>query len=266
MNRRLAGIAILVGLAACAGVTTPTDLPLPSEAATTSSETSVPSAAPTSEAQLPGFKFWDLPDLMQESVGRYSEFLDVPTMSVGIYSLPSAASDTQSPHGQDEVYYIVEGEAQLVVQDEPIPVSPGSIVYVRAGVEHRFEPITDDLRTVVLFSSTPTDAEAKTTEAFQLSELTTGAPSRNTWNVFLSAPTLRFGLYRLPASVGGDDPLIHTFDEINFVVSGRGTFRVEDFDLEIGPDSVMFVPATLAHSFHSLNDDLDVLIFWEGGG
>lgn len=261
---RTIAIAFVLVVAACSSGPAPTVAPLASAPPTTL-ETSVPTSPPATESEPPaGFRFWNLAELGASM--RYSEFLDLPTMSAGIYSLAAASTDTQSPHGEDEVYYVTHGEAALVTEGETISVSPGSIIYVRAGVDHRFDPITNDLQTVVLFSSTPTDESTMATAAFHLSALTSGTPTRNVWDLFLSTPTLRFGLYRLPQSVGGDDPLTHTFDEINFVVSGQGTFRVEDFDLEIGPGSVMFVPATQAHSFHSLEADLDVLIFWEGPG
>jgi len=48
----------------------------------------------------------------------YLEFLKVPDLSVGLYVLPAGGTDPQSPHTEDEVYYVVSGKAQLTVAEE----------------------------------------------------------------------------------------------------------------------------------------------------
>ncbi len=41
------------------------------------------------------------------------EFLRVPAMSAGIYVLPAGATDKQTPHQEDEIYYVVRGKAKM---------------------------------------------------------------------------------------------------------------------------------------------------------
>jgi len=82
----------------------------------------------------------------------YHEFLREPSMSVGLYELAAGASDGQSPHTEDELYYVVAGRASLRVADEDTPVAAGSLVFVAANVEHRFHDITEDLRVLVFFA------------------------------------------------------------------------------------------------------------------
>lgn len=60
--------------------------------------------------------------------------------------------DPQKPHSQDEVYLVVSGRAALTVGLETTQVARGSVVYVPAGVAHKFHHITEDLRVVVVFS------------------------------------------------------------------------------------------------------------------
>ena len=83
----------------------------------------------------------------------YLEFLKVPTLRVGIYALPAGGTDPQQPHAEDEVYYVIDGRAMIRVGDEDRPVAPGSVVYVAAGVEHRFHDIAEDLTILVFFAS-----------------------------------------------------------------------------------------------------------------
>jgi mannose-6-phosphate isomerase-like protein (cupin superfamily) len=82
----------------------------------------------------------------------YLEFLKVPDLSMGIYILPVGGTDPQSPHTEDEVYYVVNGRAQITVADEDRAVQAGSIVYVAKNVEHRFHSIEEDLTVIVFFA------------------------------------------------------------------------------------------------------------------
>lgn len=82
----------------------------------------------------------------------YLEFLRVPALSMGLYELPAGGVDPQQPHTEDEVYYIVRGAGAIRVGGEDRPVRAGSVVFVGAGVEHRFHTITEDLAILVFFA------------------------------------------------------------------------------------------------------------------
>ena len=86
----------------------------------------------------------------------YLEFLRVPSMSAGLYELAAGAEDRQSPHKEDEMYYVVSGRANFLAGGEVTPVKPGSILFVPAGVEHRFERIEEALRVLVVFAPAET--------------------------------------------------------------------------------------------------------------
>ena len=98
---------------------------------------------------------YELPQLIsQREVANklYLEFLKVPDLSMGLYVLPAGGTDPQSPHTEDEVYYVVSGRAQIQVADEDRAVQAGSIVYVPKNVEHRFHTIEQDLTVIVFFA------------------------------------------------------------------------------------------------------------------
>lgn len=82
----------------------------------------------------------------------YLEFIRVPALSVGVYTLAAGAVDGQQPHTEDEIYYVVQGRGMIRVGDEDRPVGPGSVVYVAAGVDHRFHSIVEELTTLVVFA------------------------------------------------------------------------------------------------------------------
>ena len=82
----------------------------------------------------------------------YFEFLKVPDLSLGVYMLPAGSTDPQSPHTEDEVYYVVSGKAQILVAEENREVQAGSIVYVEKNLAHRFHSIEEDLTVLVFFA------------------------------------------------------------------------------------------------------------------
>jgi mannose-6-phosphate isomerase-like protein (cupin superfamily) len=88
----------------------------------------------------------------QAASGRpYHEFLRVPDLSAGLYVLEAGATDGQSPHTEDELYYVVAGRAVVSVGSESRPIVPGSLVFVPATVPHRFHEIAERLELLVVF-------------------------------------------------------------------------------------------------------------------
>lgn len=99
-----------------------------------------------------GFELEDLIAERRAAGERYREFLRVPAMSAGVYGLPAGGRDPQPVHAEDEVYLVVRGRATIRVAEEERAVGPGSVVYVAAGVDHRFHSIEEDLEVLVLFA------------------------------------------------------------------------------------------------------------------
>ena len=103
-----------------------------------------------------GWKLFELSketDLRRASGRPYREFLRVPTLSAGIYSLPAGANDLQNPHDEDEVYFVVSGSGRVRIEGAERPVGPGSIIYVGASSQHSFFEIDEDITLLVFFAS-----------------------------------------------------------------------------------------------------------------
>ena len=102
----------------------------------------------------PAVDAFELADLLRaraESGGLYHEFVRTHDLSVGLYVLDAGATDPQSPHTEDEVYYILAGNGRIRVGDEDRRVTTGSVVFVGADVEHRFHDIEEQLVILVVF-------------------------------------------------------------------------------------------------------------------
>jgi mannose-6-phosphate isomerase-like protein (cupin superfamily) len=80
------------------------------------------------------------------------EFMRYPAISVGLYVLEPNEPDRQSPHTEDEIYYVVAGRARISVGDEVRPVGPGDVIYVATAVPHHFHDITERLSLLVVFA------------------------------------------------------------------------------------------------------------------
>jgi mannose-6-phosphate isomerase-like protein (cupin superfamily) len=101
---------------------------------------------------MDAFEYADVLESQQRSGERYLQFLNAGSMSLGLYVLPAGATDLQTPHTEDEIYYVVSGRAAITVAGERRRVEPGSIVFVAKDVDHRFVDIDEELKILVFFA------------------------------------------------------------------------------------------------------------------
>ena len=99
-------------------------------------------------------------------------------------------------------------------------------------------------------------------QAFELAQLfPKNGNSNKLYLEFLKVPDLSMGLYVLPA--GGADPqLPHTEDEVYYVVSGKAQILVADENRDVQAGSIVYVAKNVAHRFHSIEEELTVLVFF----
>jgi mannose-6-phosphate isomerase-like protein (cupin superfamily) len=71
------------------------------------------------------------------------------TMSVEVFA--PRGEDVQKPHTQDELYFVHSGAGQLVINGQRFEAKTGDAFFVAAGVQHRFENVSDDFATWVVF-------------------------------------------------------------------------------------------------------------------
>jgi mannose-6-phosphate isomerase-like protein (cupin superfamily) len=99
-------------------------------------------------------------------------------------------------------------------------------------------------------------------EAFEVTHLIDQQnQSRQDYLEFLRVPSLSAGLYMLAAgAVDMQEP--HTEDEVYYVISGRGFIQVglESHPVEAG--TLVFVKANAEHRFHTITEDLTVLVIF----
>lgn len=79
----------------------------------------------------------------------YTELFAHGTLSIEIYK-PEGV-DLQEPHDRDEVYVVAAGSGWFVNGDTRQPFEAGEVLFVPAGIVHRFEDFTDDFSSWVIF-------------------------------------------------------------------------------------------------------------------
>ncbi len=212
-------------------------------------------------ATLPeGVRVLQLEDMLladPSSVANYTSFLKTNDLSLGVYALGAAAPDNQSPHAKDEVYYVVQGQADLVVGEETLPVTGGSYVYVAAQVPHRFEFISADLQTLVFFSEGPTDAANPSGLAFQVDDLVVDVvdvPFLDVGSMASSVLSIPDGERRELAASGEAETIV-------LVLEGQGMVRVGEGSGAVSAGTIVHTSAGLAPTFEAEAEGFKVLVF-----
>jgi len=106
---------------------------------------------------MQAFEIEDVLKQRDEAGGVYLEFLRSNSLSVGVAVFEAGSVDTQSPHNEDEVYYVVSGRGHITVDGEPRDVAAGSVVFVGAHVPHHFHDVDEDLEVLVFFAPPESD-------------------------------------------------------------------------------------------------------------
>ena len=75
------------------------------------------------------FQLGELLQSFSDKAVEYQEFLRVPALNCGLYRLEAGAEDSQIPHEEDEVYYVLEGKGRLRTENAEHDIRPGSVLY-----------------------------------------------------------------------------------------------------------------------------------------
>lgn len=75
------------------------------------------------------------------------------TMLVEAYA--PAGHDPQTPHVQDELYIVAAGNGEFIADGVRHAFGPGTVLFVAAGTEHRFENFSPDFATWAIFWGPP---------------------------------------------------------------------------------------------------------------
>ncbi len=88
----------------------------------------------------------------------FKELFKHGSLSVEFYKPDKV--DLQTPHDRDEIYVVASGTGFFVNGKNRQPFEPGEVLFVAAGIEHRFEDFSADFATWVFFYGPPGGEQA----------------------------------------------------------------------------------------------------------
>lgn len=173
--------------------------------------------------------------------------------------------DTQTLHPRDEVYVVAAGSGTSIVGGVHTEFSAGDVLFVPAGVEHRFEDFTNHFAVWVMFHG-PDGGEIPAGEEIGwrggVDEWLGQIPSQGMASVSaFRHGTLEIKLY---APRGVDTQTFHDRDEIYVVARGRGQAMIGGQRQAFGPTDILFVPAGVDHRFEDFTKDLAIWVMFYG--
>ncbi len=78
---------------------------------------------------------------------------------------------------------------------------------------------------------------------------------------FLNVPALNCGIYFLAAG-SKDMQAPHDEDEVYFVLDGKARMRLKNEEREVKPGMLLYVGASMEHSFFEIEEDMLLLVFF----
>ena len=88
---------------------------------------------------------------IKESSSYFSTFIDKDSLAAGVMLLSPGEKDTQEPHENDEVYFIISGNGFLKINDKDHKVSKNKLFFVGKNVKHFFHGNSEDLQVLYFF-------------------------------------------------------------------------------------------------------------------
>lgn len=92
-------------------------------------------------------------DATQDGLAKAGEpfFTTISHGTMRLMAFAPRGVDLQGAHTQDELYLVSRGSSGFVRGSECVSIETGDAVFVPAGMEHRFEDMSDDFEAWVIF-------------------------------------------------------------------------------------------------------------------
>jgi len=88
---------------------------------------------------------------LKRSNSYFHTFVNRESLAVGVLFLKPGENDTQEPHDSDEIYYILDGNGFLEINDESYRIKKGQAYFVAKDVQHHFYGNTKNLSVLYFF-------------------------------------------------------------------------------------------------------------------
>jgi mannose-6-phosphate isomerase-like protein (cupin superfamily) len=83
---------------------------------------------------------------------QFETLHETKDLGLHVYVLQAGSKDEQTPHKEDEAYYVLSGSGSIEVDGVTKAFKPGSLIFVGKDAKHRFHSYKDDVRLLVVFA------------------------------------------------------------------------------------------------------------------
>ena len=97
------------------------------------------------------FNLKDTLDKIKKDNSYFHTFINKDSLAAGILFLKPGEEDTQEPHENDEVYFVISGNGYLKIKNKNYKVSKDKLFFVGKGVSLYFHSNTKDLKVLYFF-------------------------------------------------------------------------------------------------------------------
>jgi len=102
-------------------------------------------------------KIFDLDSILlkldkKEDSAYFLDFLHNSSFEVGVLRLNPGQNDTQEPHSEDELYFVIEGKGYINMVEKNYEVRKGSCIFVPSKTKHYFHGNKERLVVLYVFN------------------------------------------------------------------------------------------------------------------
>jgi len=88
---------------------------------------------------------------IKKSSSYFYTFINKSSLAAGLLLLQPGEKDTQEPHDNDEIYYVISGDGFLKIKNKDYEISKDKIFFVEKNVDHYFHGNSKELKVLYFF-------------------------------------------------------------------------------------------------------------------
>ena len=100
-------------------------------------------------------------------------------------------------------------------------------------------------------------------QIFDLEKVISEMRNSEYFHNFLNVETMEVGIINLKKGQK-DTQQPHSFDEIYYIISGKGTIEIDGIKNDVNPRKIFYIPKRVHHSFHAISDKIIALYVISG--
>ena len=179
-----------------------------------------------------------------------------------VLSFAPGGSSGRVEEADDEVLYVVAGRGTATVGEARMSLEPGLGVFVRHGVEWSVEADEElDILSVLIRDPDPAPGPGYAVVDLGSEARKSATAARQfVLGVWAEAgcPSVTQFIGFVPPGRAPDH--FHRYDEVLYILTGRGTLHIDGEEAPLSPGACVFLPATLVHSLENTGDhELELL-------